>query len=54
MKFQILATQGGNTRVIYTEADSTANAIEQILGDLLTGNGNITIVAKPHNAEGAR
>lgn len=49
--FQVTVNQGGNTRTIYTKSDGTVNAIWQVLGDLKTGDGNVTIVAKLHVKE---
>lgn len=46
--FKILVTQGGNTRTLYSKADGTVNAIWQVLNDLKSGDGHVTIVAKPH------
>jgi hypothetical protein len=45
--FRITVNQGGTTRTIVTKADGTINAIWQILGDLKTGESDVTIVARP-------
>lgn len=49
--FRVTVTQGGNTRTVFTTADGTVNAIWQILGDLKTGDGQVTIIARPHAVE---
>lgn len=49
-RFRVVVNQSGTTRTMYTTADGTVNAIWQLLGDLKTGDGPVTIIARPMEA----